>query len=53
MSRDGCVWLFLLVPWVCLQFVIVIFLYHTHYFWVPFMVDSDDFGESAQLLGLV
>ena len=24
------VWLFLTVPWVCLQFVIVVFLYHTH-----------------------
>ena len=28
------VWLFLSVPWVCLQFVIVIL---TYYFWVPFM----------------
>ena len=26
------VWLFLVVPWVCLQFVIVVFLDHTHYF---------------------
>ena len=25
-------WLFLMVPWVCLQYVIVVFLYHTHYF---------------------
>ena len=24
------VWLFLVVPWVCLQFVIVVFPYHTH-----------------------
>ena len=24
------VWLFLVVPWVCLQFVIVIFADHTH-----------------------
>ena len=24
------VWLFLAVPWVCLQFVIVVFLDHTH-----------------------
>ena len=24
------VWLFLPVPWVCLQFVIVVFPYHTH-----------------------
>ena len=23
-------WLFLMVPWVCLQFVFVVFLYHTH-----------------------
>ena len=30
------VWLFLAVPWVCLQFVIVIFPNHTHYFWVLF-----------------
>ena len=31
---SGClamvVWLFLAVPWVCLQFVIVVFLDHTH-----------------------
>ena len=26
------VWLFLAVPWVCLQFVIVLLLGHTHYF---------------------
>ena len=26
------VWLFLAVPWVCLQFVIVLFPDHTHYF---------------------
>ena len=26
------VWLFLTVQWVCLQFVIVVFLDHTHYF---------------------
>ena len=26
----GVVWLFLLVPWVCLQFVIVVFPDHTH-----------------------
>ena len=31
------VWLFLSVPWVCLQFVIVIFSHHTHYFWVSSM----------------
>ena len=27
------VWLFLTMPWVCLQFVIVVFPDHTHYFW--------------------
>ena len=26
------VWLFLAVPWVCIQFVIVVFPDHTHYF---------------------
>ena len=26
------VWLFLAVPWVCLYFVIVVFLDHTNYF---------------------
>ena len=26
------VWLFLTVPWVCLQFVIEVYLDHTHYF---------------------
>ena len=26
------VWLFLAVPWVCLQFVIVVFPDHTHYY---------------------
>ena len=26
------VWLFLVMPWVCLQFVIVVFPDHTHYF---------------------
>ena len=41
------VWLFLSVPWVCLQFVIVIlFLGVIH-------ANSDGFGESAHLLGLV
>ena len=27
------VWLFLVVPWVCQQFVIKVFPDHTHYFW--------------------
>ena len=26
------VWLFLVVPWVCLKFAIVVFSNHTHYF---------------------
>ena len=26
-------WLFLAVPWVCLQFVVVVFPDHTHNFW--------------------
>ena len=31
------VWLFLTVPWVCLQFVIVVFPHHTHLlFWAPY-----------------
>ena len=48
------VWLFLSVPWVCLQFVIVIFLDHTHLlFFGVIHANSDDFGESAHLLGLV
>ena len=29
------VWLFLAVPWVCLQFVIVVFPDQTHYFCKP------------------
>ena len=33
---SGClvivVWLFLTMPWVCLQFVILVFPDHTHYF---------------------
>ena len=27
------VWLLLAAPWACLQFVIVVFRDHTHYFW--------------------
>ena len=30
-------WLFLAVPWVCLQFVIVIFSDHTHLLFLPSM----------------
>ena len=44
------VWLFLSVPWACLQFVIVIL---TYYFRVSFMRTAMAFGESAHLLGLV
>ena len=29
------VWLFLTMPWVCLQFVIVVFPDHTHFFFMP------------------
>ena len=48
------VWLFLSVPWVCLQFEIVIFPDHTDLlFWGVIHANSDDFGESAHLLGLV
>ena len=34
------VWLFLAVPWVCLQFVIVVFPDHTHYFWSTVIAES-------------
>ena len=36
------VWLFLSVPWVCLQFVIVIL---TYYFWVSFMRRAMDLAS--------
>ena len=43
------VWLFLSVPWVCLQFVIVIFTNHTHLLFRGVIhVNSDDFGDSAR-----
>ena len=32
------VWLFLVVPWVCLQFMIVVFPDHTHFFRVSQLV---------------
>ena len=32
------VWLFLVVPWICLQFVIVVFPDHTHYVSVYLLV---------------
>ena len=54
--------LLLTVPWVCLRFVIVVFLDHTHYFWlaskINFIVKEENFidysiMESAiQLYGL-
>ena len=48
------VWLFLSVPWLCLQFVIVIFPDHTDLLFLGVIhANSDGFGESAHLLGLV
>ena len=38
------VWLFLAVPWVCLQFVIVVFSDHTHYFWCLTIVFTNSMG---------
>ena len=47
-------WLFLSVPWVCLQFVIVIFPNHTHLLFLGVIhANSDGFDESANWLGLV
>ena len=44
------VWLFLMVPWVCLLFVIVIFPDHTHLLFLSVIhVNSDGSGESANL----
>ena len=36
------VWLFLPVSWVCLQFVIVVFPEHTHYFCAELVLTSVD-----------
>ena len=48
------VWLFLSVPWLCLQFVIVTFPDHTDLLFLGVIhANSDGFGESAHLLGLV
>ena len=48
------VWLFLSVPWVCLQFVIVILPDHTHSLFLGVIqANSDGVAESAHLLGLV
>ena len=48
------VWLMLSVPWLCLQFVIVIFPDHTDLLFLGVIhANSDGFGESAHLLGLV
>ena len=33
------VWPFLAVPWVCLQFVIVVFLDHTHLLFLKNLID--------------
>ena len=30
LASHDCQWLFLVVPWICLQFVIVVFPDHTH-----------------------
>ena len=34
-------WLFLAEPWVCLQFVIVVFPYHTHLLFVVIIILSN------------
>ena len=48
------VWLFLSVPWVCLQFVIVIFPDHTHLLFLGVIhTNSGGFVMTAHLLGLV
>ena len=48
------VWLFLTVPWACLQFVIMIVPDHTHLLFLGVShANSDCFGESAHLLGIV
>ena len=36
------VWLFLAMPWVCLQFVIVVFPDHTHYFLLHLIISIPD-----------
>ena len=41
------VWLFLAVPWVCLQIVIVVFPDHTHYF---ISISKPCFGIKQKLL---
>ena len=43
------VWLFLSVPWVCLQFVIVILPDHTHLLFLMSRANSDGFGEWSNL----
>ena len=44
------VWLFLAVPWVCLQFVIVVFPDHTHYFWCIHRTTHDPYGVTHMVL---
>ena len=43
------VWLFLVVPWVCLQFMIEVFPDHTHYFTVEV---STEHGEDSYQVAL-
>ena len=44
------VWLFLVVPWVCLQIAIVIFPDHTHFIFLDVIhANNDGSGESANL----
>ena len=41
------VWLFLAVPWVCLQFVIVVFPDHTHLLFLEtHIISNKDLGQS-------
>ena len=44
------VWLFLAVPWVCQQFVIVVFPDHTHYFG---LVHSHAIHSSTFMLNVI
>ena len=45
------VWLFLTMPWVCLQFVIVVFPDHTHLQFLTFLVlQSSHWGKESCLL---
>ena len=48
------VWLFLAVPWVCLQFVIMVFLDHTHllFFSRLKLIHSENKGFHASIFSL-